>query len=171
GFPADQFHGDGRRSPARPQVIPAERTGRHVRGSLQRLDEQPIESGIAWRVQGEGGEIDAPVPAHEQLIELRQLSKQAGRKRHAGCLRPRQEPCVNLSVCHADRKRPTYEDKTATAAGVTPGMREACPSVAGRIWKSRCTTSRDSPGTRSKGKSEGMTLRSAFRARSIWACS
>ena len=41
---------------------------------------------------------------------------------------------------------------TATAAAVTPGTRSACPSVSGRTWVRRCTTSRESPGTRSKRK-------------------
>ncbi len=32
-----------------------------------------------------------------------------------------------------------------TAAGVTPGMREACPRVSGRAWASLCWISLDSP--------------------------
>ena len=58
---------------------------------------------------------------------------------------------------------------TATAAGVTPGIREACPSVPGRTLDSRSTISRESPGMPAKANSPGMCRPSWRRWRSTAA--
>ena len=50
------------------------------------------------------------------------------------------------AIRSADRHFAICVARTATAAGVTPGIRDAWPSVAGRTCDSRSTISRESPG-------------------------
>ena len=46
------------------------------------------------------------------------------------------EPALELDRVHGD-SRPTNAPRTATAAGVTPGIRSAWPRVSGRTCASR----------------------------------
>src|ERR1051326_3150526 len=68
----------------------------------------------------------------------------AGSVDHRKDGRNRETPGQSILGCQ--RPSPRYTSKTATAAGVTPGMRPACPRVAGRTRLSFCTTSVDKPG-------------------------
>ena len=61
------------------------------------------------------------------------------------------KPHVSRETC----ARLKYTSRTETAAGVTPGIRPAWPSVTGRTRVSFCRTSFDSPGMHSYEKSVG----------------
>ena len=52
-----------------------------------------------------------------------------------------------LWIVDAASHRASRDATTATAAGVTPGTRDACPSVVGLITESRSITSRDNVST------------------------
>ena len=60
------------------------------------------------------------------------------------------------TVGSAGAPRVRYTSRTASAAGVTPGMRFACPKVDGRTRSSFCFTSVESPGIAPYLKSSGI---------------
>ena len=63
-----------------------------------------------------------------------------------------------------------YTRSKDTAAGVTPGMRDACPRVSGRCAESFCATSFDRPVTDRKSTLSGKRASSSRLLRAI-SCS
>lgn len=93
-------------------------------------------------------EVEARIPS-EQEAEMRvqhthfSLGEREVRGEAGG--QGRAEPFE----AHAFEARLRYTSRTAMAAGVTPGMRDACPRVSGRTRVSFCLISVESPGMRS----------------------
>ena len=73
----------------------------------------------------------------------------------------------DVTVVARTTSRPTNAPRTATAAGVTPGIRSAWPSVSGRTCDRRWTTSRDRPGRgRRESRAGSAGARPSAHARS-----
>src|SRR2546428_5261272 len=108
---------------------------RHMADRNNRLDEQPIERVVRCVDQVQGAEIDLLVPGREKLVIDLELSREVGPDRHAGPACPALQPLPEFAAVHrrptSAVRRPRYDPRTATAAGVTPGIREAWPSVSG----------------------------------------
>lgn len=138
-----------RRAPAASDVNGASGLGRYMSGGDERFHEQAVERFRTGTFHVKSGQIYPMVPGSEKPVIDFELCPHVPRNRHANPAGATGEPLLKLTAGHAltcgpCRRRKT--ERTATAAGVTPGMRAACPSVAGRECVRRCTTSRDSPG-------------------------
>src|SRR5262245_37194236 len=137
----------------------------------QRLDQQLVIRFRRRVGEIEAGQIDLAIPDGKQPevgFELcpgvrRQCNpRPAGTTREAVLkLSTQCQACVPKSGDHLLRNTP----RTAIAAGVTPGTRDACPSVSGRTWDNRCTISFDRPGTVPYGNAGGIRRRSSRLAR------
>ena len=83
---------------------------------------QTIQRAVIRRVQPERRQVDGPIPACEQL-EIRSRSGRFPRSQpDASVSRPGAQTTRGI---HLSSSRPTYEERTATAAGVIPGIRSA----------------------------------------------
>src|SRR5664279_2750735 len=138
--------------------------GRNLFRRGERLYEEPVKRLVGGCIQRQRRQIDLGVPECEELeIRLERL-EHGQRNRRLGAPRPPRQAVAEFERGHErpERNRPTNAPRTAMAAGVMPGILNAWPSVSGLTCVKRCTTSRDRPGTRSKGKSSGMMRRSSF---------
>src|SRR5262245_52269509 len=96
----------------------------------QRLDEQAIERFVGGVVRRKGREVDLLVPPREQPeIDLQPFSEFRW-DRNSRVPRPPVEAftkCLpaHVAMLHTLLNRLMYAPTTATAAGVTPGMRSA----------------------------------------------
>ncbi len=109
-------------------------------------------------------EVQLPVPANKKLIVSLQLGNLGIRERDVGIDSRVQQICELAHAAELARLR--YTSSTAMAAGVTPGILPAWPSVAGCTRSSLSWISRESPGIPWKENPPGMWRSSAFFKRS-----
>src|SRR5258705_8734503 len=141
----------------------------------ERLDEQAVDRLRRGVGEIESSEVYLAIPCSQEPKIGFQAWGKAGRESCASAFRGARQPVLELTARHevaefADN-RPRKTPRTATAAGVMPGIREAWPSVSGRTCDRRWTASRDRPGPRANGKAPGIRRRPSPRPRSARACS
>src|SRR5260221_10387867 len=103
---------NGRGASARSEIEPNPGRICDPIGREQRLNQQPIERGVAQRLQAKCREIDLRVPSLEQLEIQRQLLQYAWLERHAELGRAAFEPTVEFSGFHGAVSRPTWAART-----------------------------------------------------------
>src|SRR5207253_3316743 len=147
-----QRHWNRRRSAAAADIEHPGRARRNVPRGDERLDEQPIDRFRRGLGQIQAGQVDLAVPGFEEAEVGFETRGELRCERDARTLRPPREPILKLAARHecaagfrqessvasgcsrTSDSRPRNTPSTATAAGVTPGIREAWPSVSGRTW-------------------------------------
>ena len=93
---------------------------------------RPLNTLVGQDIERQRRQVDFRVPVTEEPVVGVKLDDLRLGEHHASQAGAKKESLLKLARRHADWFRLTYADKTAMAAGVTPGMREAWPSVSGR---------------------------------------
>src|SRR5688572_1532396 len=151
---------------------------RRVSRGYERLDEEAIEAFRRGVSEVHACQVDLLVPGGEQAEIGFELGGKLSVYGQSGAPGAASQPVLELAAVHgrngsgiapsaagSGESRPRNAPKTATAAGVIPGIRDAWPSVSGRTCDRRWIASRDSPGTRVNGNPAGMRFRSCRLAR------
>ena len=97
----------------------------------------------------QGGEVIGAVPFFQQLHKGQQLQLLRHAERDAHLLQAVLQMAFQITHAVFAPSNPRFKCtiNKATAAGVTPEMRAACPTVSGRCWFNFCCTSADKPFT------------------------
>lgn len=107
----------------------------------QGLYDQTIDRVVRGTIEIEGREVDPLVPSREECKIRGASFNGLGAGINAGSRKARQDERSKVLGLHTRQPRASYEgverrrnraSTMATAAGVTPGTRAACPSVDGR---------------------------------------
>ncbi len=157
--PGDDGEHQPRQAGAGAEIDDAPRAGRQVRGELARVEDVAAPD-VARRPPPD--QVAPPLPVAQEIdigLEPRQRpGRDVERLRAGGGGQrrplPRGRSYGAASAGMASGRgasggagRRTWRSSAVTAAGVTPGMRAACPTVAGRARSSFSSASPDSPPT------------------------